>query len=112
MLQRQPYFFCVCSFGGNSKWTETSVEIEGEGESEGVRSVSSVYKQFEIANNPMTVQDWASEVSPDTGVPLGKGPPTMDELREYYPPKFTWSQLKTFINSGSAAWSASKLLVR
>ncbi|KAL5501454.1 hypothetical protein ACEPAH_8714 [Sanghuangporus vaninii] len=33
-------------------------------------------------------------------VPLGSGPPTRDELRVYYPPKFTWWQLKLFINSG------------
>ena len=33
-------------------------------------------------------------------VPLGKGPPTREELLVYYPAKFSWHQLKTFINSG------------
>ena len=33
-------------------------------------------------------------------VPLGTGPPTLDEVRIYYPPKFTWWQLKLFINAG------------
>lgn len=38
-------------------------------------------------------------LSPDT-VPLGTGPPTREELLVYYPAKFTFQQLKTFINSG------------
>jgi hypothetical protein len=33
-------------------------------------------------------------------VQLGEGPPTKEELLVYYPPKFTWKQLKTFVNSG------------
>lgn len=33
-------------------------------------------------------------------VPLGKGTPTREELLVYYPAKFTWKQLKTFVNSG------------
>ncbi|TFK52186.1 hypothetical protein OE88DRAFT_1711932 [Heliocybe sulcata] len=33
-------------------------------------------------------------------VPLGTGPPTKEELLVYYPAKFTWHQLKTFVNSG------------
>ncbi|KAI0916952.1 hypothetical protein AcW2_007210 [Taiwanofungus camphoratus] len=33
-------------------------------------------------------------------VPLRTGPPTREELLAYYPARFTWSQLKTFINSG------------
>lgn len=33
-------------------------------------------------------------------VPLGSGPPTREELLAYYPPKFTWHELKTFVNSG------------
>lgn len=32
--------------------------------------------------------------------PLGTGPPTKYELLVHYPPKFTWQQLKAFINSG------------
>jgi hypothetical protein len=36
---------------------------------------------------------------PET-VPLGEGPPTKEELLVYYPAKFTWKQLKTFVNSG------------
>ena len=33
-------------------------------------------------------------------VPLRTGPPTLQELIVYYPPKFTWEELKTFVNSG------------
>jgi hypothetical protein len=33
-------------------------------------------------------------------VPLGEGPPTKEELLVHYPAKFTWMQLKTFVNSG------------
>jgi len=33
-------------------------------------------------------------------VPLGEGTPTKEELLAYYPAKFTWKQLKTFVNSG------------
>ncbi len=33
-------------------------------------------------------------------VPLCEGPPTKEELLVYYPAKFTWEQLKTFVNSG------------
>ncbi|KAJ3569388.1 hypothetical protein NP233_g5081 [Leucocoprinus birnbaumii] len=33
-------------------------------------------------------------------VPLRKGPPTKEELLVHYPAKFTWEQLKTFVNSG------------
>ena len=31
----------------------------------------------------------------------GTGPPTYQELLEHYPAKFTWEELKTFVNSGS-----------
>jgi hypothetical protein len=33
-------------------------------------------------------------------VPLGSGPPTREELIVHYPAKFTWNELKTFVNSG------------
>jgi hypothetical protein len=33
-------------------------------------------------------------------VQLGEGLPTKGELLVYYPAKFTWKQLKTFVNSG------------
>lgn len=33
-------------------------------------------------------------------VPLRSGPPTREELLRYYPAKFSWTQLKTFVNSG------------
>ncbi|PPQ68111.1 hypothetical protein CVT26_005732 [Gymnopilus dilepis] len=33
-------------------------------------------------------------------VPLRTGPPTREELLVHYPAKFTWQQLKTFVNSG------------
>ena len=29
-----------------------------------------------------------------------RGPPTREELQTFYKPKFTWEQLKLFINSG------------
>jgi len=32
--------------------------------------------------------------------PLRTGPPTRQELIDHYPAKFTWEDLKTFINSG------------
>ncbi|KAJ3986839.1 hypothetical protein F5890DRAFT_1501365 [Lentinula detonsa] len=41
-----------------------------------------------------------SDVSNASSVPLRTGPPTREELLAYYPSKFTWEQLKTFINSG------------
>lgn len=44
---------------------------------------------------PMT----STTLCPET-VPLGEGPPTKEELLVYYPAKFTWEQLKTFVNSG------------
>ena len=31
---------------------------------------------------------------------LGTGPPTREELDEFYPAKFSWEQLKLFVNSG------------
>ncbi|KAK1226159.1 hypothetical protein PQX77_010870 [Marasmius sp. AFHP31] len=33
-------------------------------------------------------------------VPLGTGLPSREELLVHYPAKFTWNQLKTFVNSG------------
>ncbi|KIP09689.1 hypothetical protein PHLGIDRAFT_502877 [Phlebiopsis gigantea 11061_1 CR5-6] len=33
-------------------------------------------------------------------VPLRTGPPTKEELLVHYPARFTWTQLKTFVNSG------------
>ncbi|GLB38225.1 putative protein of unknown function (DUF3605) [Lyophyllum shimeji] len=44
-------------------------------------------------------------IAPATGpspkeVPLRTGPPTREELLVHYPAKFTWTQLKTFVNSG------------
>ena len=35
-------------------------------------------------------------------VPLGAGRPTREELLVHYPAKFTWHELKTFINAGYA----------
>ncbi|KAJ7256779.1 hypothetical protein B0H12DRAFT_1015657 [Mycena haematopus] len=35
-----------------------------------------------------------------TVVPLGSGLPTREELLVHYPAKFTWNELKTFVNSG------------
>lgn len=47
----------------------------------------------------MTTIESQSILSPET-VPLGAGPPTKEELLVYYPAKFTWPQLKMFVNSG------------
>ncbi|KAI0357535.1 hypothetical protein OH77DRAFT_1422399 [Trametes cingulata] len=47
----------------------------------------------------MTVDVKAGKLTPQT-VPLGVGPPTREEMLVYYPAKFTWKQLKTFVNSG------------
>ncbi|KIL55980.1 hypothetical protein M378DRAFT_173119 [Amanita muscaria Koide BX008] len=47
----------------------------------------------------MTVITSKQSFDPET-VPLGKGRPTKDELIAHYPAKFTWTQLKAFINSG------------
>ncbi|KAI0822063.1 hypothetical protein BC628DRAFT_1328389 [Trametes gibbosa] len=47
----------------------------------------------------MAVDSKPSELTP-LGVPLGTGPPTQEEMLVYYPAKFTWRQLKTFVNSG------------
>ena len=43
-------------------------------------------------------------------IPLREGPPTKEELLAHYPAKFTWTELKTFINSGYCyilLWSPS-----
>ncbi|THH26822.1 hypothetical protein EUX98_g7362 [Antrodiella citrinella] len=50
------------------------------------------------------LSDTLSTLSPLTtkpaNVPLLTGPPTKEELLAHYPAKFTWAQLKTFVNSG------------
>ena len=50
-----------------------------------------------IASNDVLLQ--VSELLPED-VPLRTGPPTKEELLVHYPAKFTWKQLKTFVNSG------------
>ena len=35
-----------------------------------------------------------------SNIPLGSGPPRREELLAHYPAKFTWKELKTFVNSG------------
>ncbi|RDX53527.1 hypothetical protein OH76DRAFT_1227906 [Lentinus brumalis] len=47
----------------------------------------------------MTTHGFVSELTPES-VPLGTGPPTREELLVHYPAKFTWKQLKVFVNSG------------
>lgn len=51
---------------------------------------------------PMTLSTSQNfEVNPTTqNVPLRSGPPTKEELQVHYPAKFSWTQLKTFVNSG------------
>ncbi|TFK33006.1 hypothetical protein BDQ12DRAFT_615970 [Crucibulum laeve] len=48
------------------------------------------YNELNAVQQPLT---------PDT-VHIRSGPPTREELLVYYPAKFTWEQLKTFVNSG------------
>ena len=43
-----------------------------------------------------------TDLSARSHAPLHTGPPTKGELLVHYPPKFTWHQLKTFVNSGCA----------
>lgn len=40
------------------------------------------------------------DMKPTANVPLGTGPPTREELLVHYPAKFTWNQLKVFVNAG------------
>ena len=47
----------------------------------------------------MTIETGHPDLTPAT-VPLGSGPPTREELLVHYPAKFTWHQLKVFVNSG------------
>ncbi|KAJ3814049.1 hypothetical protein F5876DRAFT_86690 [Lentinula aff. lateritia] len=42
----------------------------------------------------------STDVGDVSSVPLGTGPPTREELSAHYPAKFTWKQIKTFVNSG------------
>ncbi|KAG6903159.1 hypothetical protein C0995_004706 [Termitomyces sp. Mi166 len=48
----------------------------------------------------MTISSKPATVLLPKDVPLRTGPPTREELLVYYPAKFTWTQLKTFVNSG------------
>ena len=41
---------------------------------------------------------------------IGAGLPTYQELVDHYPAKFTWQELKTFVNSGSVLWDHSMRL--
>lgn len=54
-----------------------------------------------VATKTETASQNSKHLSVDT-VPLRNGPPTREELFVYYPAKFTFQQLKTFINSGCA----------
>lgn len=48
----------------------------------------------------MTVSSVALNAISAEGAPPSLGPPTREELLVHYPAKFTWTQLKTFVNSG------------
>ncbi|KAG6916317.1 hypothetical protein DXG01_007367 [Tephrocybe rancida] len=48
----------------------------------------------------MTISLLPTTVLSPKDIPLRTGPPTKEELVVYYPAKFTWAQLKTFVNSG------------
>ena len=47
----------------------------------------------------MAIISSVTEPTPET-VSVGTGPPTREELLVHYPAKFTWKQLKVFVNSG------------
>ncbi|KAI0338872.1 hypothetical protein BDW22DRAFT_1337144 [Trametopsis cervina] len=53
----------------------------------------------------MTIES-ASQIPPETqtalpaNVPLRTGPPMREELLAHYPARFTWTHMKTFVNSG------------
>lgn len=55
-----------------------------------------VLSGFTIFKNPLMTGIDES----DSALPIGTGPPTREEIRVHYPPKFTWEQLKLFINAG------------
>lgn len=61
---------------------------------------------FAISLDDMTVesavamQERQKSVSLPHDAPLGDGPPTREELLAHYPAKFTWTHMKTFVNSG------------
>lgn len=48
----------------------------------------------------MTISSKPATMLSPKDVTLRTGPPTRQELLVYYPAKFTWTQLKTFVNSG------------
>ena len=50
------------------------------------------------------------ELSPET-VPLGTGLPTREELLVHYPAKFTWHQLKVFVNSGYVHFEHTRVVL-
>lgn len=60
---------------------------------------------FAIPADDMTIES-ASQIPPETqtalpaDVPLRTGPPTREELLAHYPARFTWTHMKTFVNSG------------
>lgn len=58
-----------------------------------------------IIDDDMTIDTTSPNNSPvivakPVDVPLREGPPTREEMYAHYPARFTWEQLKTFVNSG------------
>ena len=51
--------------------------------------------------NGTSLRMTVTEDKTPTATYIGIGPPTYQELLELYPAKFTWQELKTFVNSGS-----------
>lgn len=60
-----------------------------------------------ISPTPPTV---TQALTPEN-VPLRAGPPTREELLVHYPARFTWNQLKTFINAGYVSMQPCRDLV-
>lgn len=60
-----------------------------------------VFSVDDMTIDPAAPKEMVSlpSLDPDS-VPLSTGPPTREELLVHYPAKFTWTQLKTFVNSG------------
>jgi hypothetical protein len=49
----------------------------------------------------LTLQMTVTEGKPPATAYVGTGLPTYQELLDHYPARFTWRELKTFVNSGS-----------
>ena len=70
--------------------------------------VCSFFLSSPLSSWKMASDTTSATLTPET-IPLGDGPPTREEMLVYYPAKFTWKQLKTFVNSGYASLKTERL---